>query len=130
MSRRTWSGPPEYEVPDREGNGTGELIVVLSTITDPAAARADELAAAYHQRWEEETANDQLKTHLRGPGRILRSAITGAGPPGDLGLAAGPPRHQCPDHPSRGGRRHRPRPDLVHPHPAHQPPHRHRYGRR
>ena len=41
----------EYEVPDREGNGTGELIVVLSTITDPAAARADELAAAYHQRW-------------------------------------------------------------------------------
>ena len=58
----------EYEVPDREGNGTGELIVVLSTITDPAAARADELAAAYHQRWEEETANDQLKTHLRGSG--------------------------------------------------------------
>ena len=82
----------EYDVPDREGNGTGELIVLLSTITDPAAARADELAAAYHQRWEEETANDQLKTHLRGPGRILRSAITGAGPPGDLGLAAGPPR--------------------------------------
>jgi hypothetical protein len=65
----------EYEVPDREGNGTGELIVVLSTITDPAAARADELAAAYHQRWEEETANDQLKTHLRGPGRILRSRL-------------------------------------------------------
>ena len=75
MSRRTWSGPPEYDVPDREGNGTGELIVVLSTITDPAAARADELAAAYHQRWEEETANDQLKTHLRGPGRILRSRL-------------------------------------------------------
>ena len=69
----------------------------------------------------EETANDQLKTHLRGPGRILRLAITGAGPPGDLGLAAGPPRHQRPDHPSRRGRRHRPRPDLVHPHPAHHP---------
>ena len=75
MSRRTWSGPPEYDVPDREGNGTGELIVVLSTITDPAAARADELAAAYHQRWAQETANDQLKTHLRGPGRILRSRL-------------------------------------------------------
>jgi Insertion element 4 transposase N-terminal len=41
----------EYDVPDREGNGTGELIVVLSTILDPAAARADELAAAYRQRW-------------------------------------------------------------------------------
>lgn len=68
----------EYDVPDRVGNGTGELIVVLSTITDPDGdngARADELAAAYHQRWEEETANDQLKTHLRGPGRVLRSRL-------------------------------------------------------
>jgi len=65
----------EYDVPDRIGNGTGELIVLLSTILDPAAARADELAAAYHQRWEEETGNDQLKTHLRGPGTILRSRL-------------------------------------------------------
>jgi hypothetical protein len=65
----------EYDVPDRVGNGTGELIVLLTTIVDPAAARADELAAAYHDRWEEETANDQLKTHLRGPGRVLRSRL-------------------------------------------------------
>ncbi|MBV9160410.1 MAG: IS4 family transposase [Pseudonocardiales bacterium] len=65
----------EYDVPDRAGNGTGELIVLLSTILDPAKARADELAAAYHERWEEETGNDQLKTHLRGPGRILRSRL-------------------------------------------------------
>jgi hypothetical protein len=65
----------EYDVPDRVGNGTGELIALITTITDPADARADELAAAYHQRWEEETANDQLKTHLRGPGRILRSRL-------------------------------------------------------
>ncbi len=65
----------EYDVPDREGNGTGELIVLLSTLTDPGKARAGELAGAYHQRWEEETGNDQLKTHLRGPGRILRSRL-------------------------------------------------------
>jgi hypothetical protein len=65
----------EYDVPDRAGNGSGELIVLLSTIVDPADARADELAAAYHDRWEEETANDQLKTHLRGPGRVLRSRL-------------------------------------------------------
>lgn len=65
----------EYDVPDRAGNGSGELIVLLSTITDPDDARADELAAAYHQRWEEETSNDQLKTHLRGPGRVLRSRL-------------------------------------------------------
>jgi hypothetical protein len=65
----------EYDVPDRDGSGTGELIVLLTTITDPTQARADELAAAYHQRWEEETGNDQLKTHLRGPGRVLRSRL-------------------------------------------------------
>jgi hypothetical protein len=65
----------EYDVPDRTGNGTGELIVLLSTIVKPADARSDELAAAYHDRWEEETANDQLKTHLRGPGRVLRSRL-------------------------------------------------------
>ncbi len=68
----------EYEVPDRVGNGSGELIVLLSTITDlngDNGARADELAAAYHQRWEQETANDQLKTHLRGPGKVLRSRL-------------------------------------------------------
>jgi hypothetical protein len=65
----------EYDVPDRAGNGTSELIVLLTTILDPADARADELAAAYHQRWEEETGNDQLKTHLRGPGKILRSRL-------------------------------------------------------
>jgi hypothetical protein len=65
----------EYDVPDRAGNGTGELIALVSTIIDPAQARADELAAAYHSRWEEETANDQLKTHLRGPARILRSKL-------------------------------------------------------
>jgi hypothetical protein len=65
----------EYDVPDRAGNGTGELIVLISTILDPAAARADELAAAYHERWEEETGNDQLKTHLRGPGKVLRSRL-------------------------------------------------------
>lgn len=65
----------EYDVPDRDGNGTGELIVLITTITDPTDAAADELAAAYHQRWEEETSNDQLKTHLRGPGKVLRSRL-------------------------------------------------------
>ncbi|TFV52056.1 IS4 family transposase, partial [Geodermatophilus sp. DF01-2] len=65
----------EYDVPDRDGNGTGELIVLLTNICDPEQARADELAAAYAERWEEETGNDQLKTHLRGPRRMLRSKL-------------------------------------------------------
>jgi hypothetical protein len=65
----------EYDVPDRVGNGSGELIVLLTTVTDPAQAHADELADVYAQRWEQETGNDQLKTHLRGPGRVLRSRL-------------------------------------------------------
>jgi Insertion element 4 transposase N-terminal len=63
----------EYEIPGRDGDGSGELIALITTITDPAAAPAAELAQAYCQRWEEETGNDQLKTCLRGPGAVLRS---------------------------------------------------------
>jgi hypothetical protein len=63
----------EYEIPDRDGDDSGELIALVTTITDPALAAARELAEAYCQRWEEETGNDQLKTCLRGPGKVLRS---------------------------------------------------------
>jgi Insertion element 4 transposase N-terminal/Transposase DDE domain len=63
----------EYEVPDRDGDRKGELIALITTITDPAAAPAAALADAYHQRWEHETGNQQLKTYLRGPGKVLRS---------------------------------------------------------
>jgi hypothetical protein len=66
-------GVVEYTVPDRDGSGTGELIALITTITDPRDASAEQLAQAYHQRWEHETGNKQLKTHLRGPGRVLRS---------------------------------------------------------
>ena len=63
----------EYDVPDREGDGKDELIVLVTTITDFRAATAQALAGAYHERWEHETGNAQLKTYLRGPGRVLRS---------------------------------------------------------
>jgi len=63
----------EYQVPDRDGNGTGERIILITTITDWRAAPAAGLARAYHQRWEHEGGNAQLKTYLRGPGRVLRS---------------------------------------------------------
>jgi hypothetical protein len=68
----------EYDVPDRVGNGSGELIVLLTNVLSPGGdhgARADELAGVYHQRWEQETGHDQLKTHLRGPGKVLRSRL-------------------------------------------------------
>jgi hypothetical protein len=63
----------EYEVPGRDGDGKGELIALITTITDPRQAPAGVLAQAYHQRWEHETGNAQLKTYLRGPGKVLRS---------------------------------------------------------
>ena len=46
---------------------------VVTSILDPARAPADELAALYQERWEMETAFDELKTHLRGARRVLRS---------------------------------------------------------
>jgi hypothetical protein len=63
----------EYDVPDREGNGKNERIILVTTITDARLAPAAALAQAYQQRWEHETGNQQLKTYLRGPGRVLRS---------------------------------------------------------
>ena len=63
----------EYEVPDREGDGSDGLITLVTTITDARLAPARELALAYHQRWEHEGGNQQLKTYLRGPGKVLRS---------------------------------------------------------
>lgn len=46
---------------------------IITTILDPKAAPAKELAALYHERWEIETAFDELKTHLRGRQTLLRS---------------------------------------------------------
>jgi hypothetical protein len=40
---------------------------------DPDTAPASELAALYPQRWELESALDELKTHQRGPRVVLRS---------------------------------------------------------
>jgi hypothetical protein len=37
---RTILGVVEYEVPDREGEGKGELIALITTITDPRQAPA------------------------------------------------------------------------------------------
>jgi hypothetical protein len=63
----------EYEVPDREGDGKDEIIALITTITEFTGAPAAVLARCYHERWESEIGNKQLKTYLRGPGKILRS---------------------------------------------------------
>ena len=53
--------------------GAESLYRLITTIVDPEQALAEELAPLYHERWEVETALDELKTHLRGPRMVLRS---------------------------------------------------------
>lgn len=53
--------------------GAEPVYRLLTTILDPEEAAAAELAALYHERWEIETALDELKTHLRGARIVLRS---------------------------------------------------------
>lgn len=53
--------------------GTADRYRLLTTILDENSAPAQELAALYHERWEIETALDELKTHLRGASVVLRS---------------------------------------------------------
>lgn len=53
--------------------GAEPIYRLLTTILDPEQTPAQELAALYHERWEIETALDELKTHLRGSRIVLRS---------------------------------------------------------
>lgn len=61
----------EYRLKDVEGSEP--LYRLITTILDHEQASAKELAALYHERWEIETALDELKTHLRGAQIVLRS---------------------------------------------------------
>ena len=57
-----------------EGLADAEPIYrLVTTVLDPRQGPAEELAALYHDRWEIETALDELKTHLRGANIVLRS---------------------------------------------------------
>ena len=61
----------EYRLEGVEG--AEPLYRLATTILDHELAPATELAALYHDRWEIETALDELKTHLRGAHIVLRS---------------------------------------------------------
>ncbi|MBM7848596.1 IS4 family transposase [Arthrobacter roseus] len=64
----------EYTVTSAETGGeTASDFRLITTILDPDAATADDLAQAYARRWEIESCFDELKTHQRGPGIVLRS---------------------------------------------------------
>jgi hypothetical protein len=53
--------------------GAEPIYRLVTSILDYEKAPAQELAALYHDRWEIETALDELKTHLRGAKIVLRS---------------------------------------------------------
>jgi Insertion element 4 transposase N-terminal/Transposase DDE domain len=61
----------DYQIDD--GRPNDETYRLLTTILDPDEASAEDLAAAYAQRWEIETTFDELKTHQRGARTVLRS---------------------------------------------------------
>ena len=111
----------EYEIPDRDGDGSGELIALVTTITDTAAASAQELAQAYCQRWEENRQRPAQDLPAR-PREGTAVQEPGHGPPGDLRLPAHPLRHLGADLPGRHRSWHRPRPGEIPAHRPHHPP--------
>ena len=62
----------DYTVADGRGVDTGPFRL-FTTMLEPDEVSAGELAAAYAQRWEIESAFDELKTHQRGSKVVLRS---------------------------------------------------------
>ena len=109
----------EYEIPDRDGDG--ELIALITTITDPAAASAAELAQAYCQRWERrKPATISSRRTCAGLARCCGPKSPDMVRQEDLRLPAHSLRHLGADLPGRHRSRHRPRPGQV---PAHRPHH-------
>jgi hypothetical protein len=63
----------EYEIDGAGRPACDTRYRLLTTILDPDRAPASELAPLYAQRWEFESALDELKVHQRGPRVVLRS---------------------------------------------------------
>jgi hypothetical protein len=59
----------DYEIPNRDGRD--EFIRLVTTVLEPAEASAAELAAVYHERWEEESVFDEIETHVRGGSTVV-----------------------------------------------------------
>jgi len=67
----------EYVLENNDERASSEETTyrLLTTILDPRKAPASELADLYRERWEFETALDELKTHQRSPRVVLRSKM-------------------------------------------------------
>lgn len=71
-----WVRVVDYQVKvtdPQSGHTRTEAFRLITTLTNPTAAPAAELAACYHERWESETGYAALKVAQRGPRRVLRS---------------------------------------------------------
>jgi hypothetical protein len=66
----------EYTLNDPGRPGSGEKHRLLTTLLDAARHPAQRLIVLYHERWEEELAIDELKTHQR-ERPVLRSETPG-----------------------------------------------------
>ena len=55
----------EYTIDDPQREGHSELHRLVTTFVDEQAHPAETLIVLYHERWEEEIAIDEAKTHLR-----------------------------------------------------------------
>lgn len=63
----------EYTLTDPDLPGYGEIHRLVTTLLDPEAYPALDLACAYHERWEIELVIDEIDSHQRLAGRPLRS---------------------------------------------------------
>ena len=61
----------DYVVPNAQGEDTAYRLI--TSLIDPAAAPAQQLARLYHERWQVEAVFDEMKTHLSQSRRVLRS---------------------------------------------------------
>jgi Insertion element 4 transposase N-terminal/Transposase DDE domain len=75
--RRDTRGLPvrviEYTHDDPNRPGTGERHRLITDLTDPDDMPANEAPLVYHERWEEELAFDEIKTHLSARAVPIRS---------------------------------------------------------
>jgi len=65
----------EYTITDPQLAGYGERHRLVTSLLEAGSAPAQEVALAYHERWEIEVVIDEVDTHQRLVGRPLRSLL-------------------------------------------------------
>jgi hypothetical protein len=64
-----------YTLTDKDLPGHNEVYRLVTTLLDPDAAPARELAVSYHERWEIELLSDERETHLHPEQSTMRSKL-------------------------------------------------------